>query len=67
MFSSKESLPGAAINRRPKGNSFPTGIGMEIAGTPRAVQTRFMRESPVVVNPLGAVPSPPATGPPKSL
>src|SRR5258706_16428924 len=51
-----ESCPRSAVICNPSGSSLPTGIGIEIAGVPSAVQGAFIAGSPAVDMPTGAGP-----------
>ena len=54
--STRPSSPAAAVNCNPSGRPLEIGMGIEIAGTPSAVQGEFMRLSPVEPSPNGAGP-----------
>src|SRR6201984_1594089 len=53
----RASWPRLAVNCRPRGRPLTVGMGIDIAGVPRAVQGAFMRGSPVVDKPSGAGPT----------
>src|ERR1700692_701282 len=53
----RESWPRSAVNCKPRGRPLAMGMGIDIAGVPKAVQGAFMRGSPVVDKPRGAGPT----------
>ena len=50
------SCPWSAVSCSPSGNPLATGMGIEMAGVPKAVHGRFIRASPVDARPMGAGP-----------
>src|SRR5689334_1826879 len=53
---SDESVPESETSWSPSGSPFSEGMGIEMAGTPRAVHGMFITGSPVDSRPRGATP-----------